>query len=165
MDQKTAKELFYNGGTFILLNVPAGTEFGMDMKLCNTGEKFRGVKMIPPGLHYIFYSSVSKTGDVAPRTGFFHHFHEREVLVKKWDTNSEDICLRNVDEDEVVGLKENILALDKFLGPYPYDIYKKWIELTSHITRMNVNVLKFFQNVCYIRKSPICSTDAPLIFL
>lgn len=134
MDQETAKSLFIEGGTFIFLNVPEGTEFGIDMKSWNTGERFRGVKMIPPGLHYIFYSNVDKLGDTAPRIGFFHYFHKGEVLVKKWDKETEDISLDQVSEHEVAGLTNSLFALDKFLGPYPYDILEKWESLTSHLT-------------------------------
>ncbi|XP_072394415.1 protein AAR2 homolog [Diabrotica undecimpunctata] len=134
MDQQTAKRLLAEGAFFILLDVPEGTEFGIDMKSWNTGEKFRGVKMIPPGLHYIFFSAVSDTGDTAPRTGFFKTFRKSEVLVKKWDKKNECISSEDVSENEVVQLKENILLLDNFLGPYPYSILDKWTSLTSCIT-------------------------------
>lgn len=134
MDQETAKKLYNEGGIFIFLNVPEGTEFGMDMKSWNTGEKFRGVKMIPPGLHYIFYSAASDIGDTAPRTGFFHTFKRSEVVVKKWDKKNECISSDAVSEVEIVRLKDNIRQLDNFLAPYPYDICEKWISLTSNIT-------------------------------
>ncbi|XP_050308401.1 protein AAR2 homolog [Anthonomus grandis grandis] len=138
MDQEKAKTLFSEGAFFVFLNVPEGTEFGIDMKSWNTGEKFRGVKMIPSGLHYIFYSSVSNTGDTAPRRGFFHYFKKGEFLVRKWNKVDESISLEPVQEAEVVGLKENILALDKFLGPYPFDIWEKWKALTQDITEILV---------------------------
>lgn len=68
MDQETAKKLLVEGGTFVFLGVPQETQFGIDMQCWNTEEDFRGIKMIPPGLHYIHYSGVSKgTGDVSPR--------------------------------------------------------------------------------------------------
>ncbi|XP_057651976.1 protein AAR2 homolog [Diorhabda carinulata] len=141
MDQLTAKRLLSEGAFFILLDVPEGTEFGIDMKSWNTGEKFRGVKMIPPGIHYIFFSSVSNTGDVAPRIGFFKTFRKSEVLVKKWDKVNECISKEEVSEDEVVRIKENILLLDNFLGPYPYDIHEKWNDLTSCITTSLVEAI------------------------
>lgn len=136
MDQATARKLLQEGAFFIFLGLPEGTEFGIDMKSWNTGEKFRGVKMIPPGIHFIFYSPVSKTNDIAPRVGFFHNFKSGEVLVKKWDNKAEDISAEPVPEVEVVGLKENLMALDGFLGPYPYDIWEKWVKLTADITGM-----------------------------
>lgn len=133
IDQLTARKLFEEGGFLVFLGVPEGTEFGIDLKSWNTGGKFRGVKMIPPGLHFIFYSSVSSTGDVAPRTGFFHYFKKQELLVKKWDKLAEGISINDVPQSEVVGLKENIKSLDQFLGPYPYNIWEKWKSLSSNI--------------------------------
>ncbi|KAF7270858.1 hypothetical protein GWI33_016196 [Rhynchophorus ferrugineus] len=133
MDQDTAKKLFNKGGFFILLGVPEGTEFGIDLKSWNTGEKFRGVKMIPPGLHYIFYSAVNN-GDTAPRAGLFYYFHSAQVIVKKWNALNECISTDVVSNEEIVGLKDNIKALDNFLGLYPYDIWERWKQLSSHIS-------------------------------
>ncbi len=59
MDQKTAKILFEEGATLIFLNVPEGTEFGIDYNTWTVGERFKGVKMIPPGVHFVYYSAVN----------------------------------------------------------------------------------------------------------
>lgn len=137
MSKETIQRLYEEGAILIVLKVPEGTEFGMDMKSWNTGEKFRGVKMIPPGIHYVFFSAISEaTGEKSPRTGFFHYFRVGEVLVKKWDKTNECISKDDVNEEEVVGLKENLRALDNFLGPYPYSIHEKWLNLTTHISGM-----------------------------
>lgn len=135
MNKETVQKLYEEGAIFIILNVPEGTEFGIDMKSFNTGEKFRGIKMIPAGIHYLFFSSVSEsTGDTAPRTGFFHNFKSGEVLVKKWDKINECISNEEISEQEIVGFKENLRAFDGFLGPYPFDIHERWMKLTTHIT-------------------------------
>lgn len=135
MNKASVQKLYENGAIFVILNVPEGTEFGIDMKSWNTGEKFRGIKMIPPGIHYVFFSAVAEgTGDSAPRTGFIHNFKTGEFLVKKWDQLNECISNDEVNDEEIVGLKENLRALDGFLGPYPFDIYDKWMNLTTHIT-------------------------------
>jgi AAR2 protein. len=55
IDQDLALRLLLEGATLLILDVPLGTEFGIDLKSWNTGKKFKGVKMIPPGLHYIYY--------------------------------------------------------------------------------------------------------------
>ena len=55
MDQELAQKLFTEGAFLICRNVPEGTEFGIDMKSWNTAERFNGIKMIPPGVHYIHY--------------------------------------------------------------------------------------------------------------
>lgn len=59
MDQELAKKLFFEGGTLVILNLPAESEFGIDLKSWRTGSKFKGVKMIPPGLHMYHYKLVT----------------------------------------------------------------------------------------------------------
>ena len=55
MDQDIARRLFIEGATLVLLDVPEKTEFGMDYNSWTVGPKFKGVKMIPPGFHFVFY--------------------------------------------------------------------------------------------------------------
>ncbi|CAH0725229.1 unnamed protein product, partial [Brenthis ino] len=135
MDQDTAKKLLVEGGTFVFLGVPQETQFGIDMQCWNTEEDFRGIKMIPPGLHYVHYSAVSKgTGDVSPRSGFMYFFQKKEFLVKIWDKSLEDISKDEISEESIQRLKDNLLNLDRHLAPYPYEIWQKWKLLSSQIT-------------------------------
>lgn len=129
-----AKRLFREGAILILLDVPEGTEFGIDLKSWNVGEKFRGIKMIPPGIHYIYYCAVNKYQESSFRSGFFYNFRQNEVIVKKWDAKLEEISTEEVSESEIVQFKENIVALDSFLGPYPYEIFDKWKENICYLT-------------------------------
>lgn len=55
MDQALAKRLLVEGAVLVVLNVPIGTEFGIDLKSWNTADYFKGIKMIPPGFHYVHY--------------------------------------------------------------------------------------------------------------
>lgn len=55
MDGELANRLFSEGAALVLLDVPERTEFGMDYNSWAVGPKFKGVKMIPPGFHFIFY--------------------------------------------------------------------------------------------------------------
>lgn len=55
MSPELAKKLFHEGAILLVLNVPSSTEFGIDMKSWTTGHKFKGIKMIPPGYHYVYY--------------------------------------------------------------------------------------------------------------
>lgn len=141
MDQDVAKRLFVEGATLIILNVPVGTEFGVDMKTWNTGEKFMGVKMIPPGVHTVYYSPTNKHGDVAPRVSFMHNFEKSEVLVKKWDVDSEGISNENVCPLEGQRLKDNLQTLDQNLGVYPYDTYDAWKKLSDHLSKQIIQKL------------------------
>lgn len=134
MKPEVAKKLFFEGGVLIFLDVPAGTEFGVDLKSWNVGEKFRGLKMIPPGLHFIYYNAVDKDNSIQFRSGFFHDFKGGEILVKKWDKDLENINQEVVPDAEIANFRQNVLLFDEFLGPYPYDILDKWKSLTSNLS-------------------------------
>lgn len=135
-DPSRGDRMLAQGATLVFLDVPAGTEFGVDMQTNVVGEKFRGVKMIPAGLHFIHYSAVSKTGTSAPRTGFFHYFEKGEILVKKWDKAAEDVSSEPVSEEEVERLKVNLRGdLDQYLAVFSYVDWCSWIALTRHVTR------------------------------
>lgn len=58
LSQSDAQVLFREGAMFVFLDVPEKTEFGIDYNSWETGPKFKGVKMIPPGIHFIYYRQV-----------------------------------------------------------------------------------------------------------
>ena len=145
MDQTLAQRLLVEGAVLVVLNVPIGTEFGIDLKSWNTADHFKGIKMIPPGFHYVHYSAVNEFGEATPKIGFLHIFKKSEFLVKQWDAKEEELSSEDVPEETVERLKDNLKDLDRFLGCYPYDVWKQWKELTNHITSAVVE-----------RCSPIC---------
>ncbi|KAK3107844.1 hypothetical protein FSP39_023327 [Pinctada imbricata] len=134
MDQDTAQVLFREGAFLIMNEVLEGTEFGIDYLSWNVGPRFRGVKMIPPGLHFVYYSACSKEGDTGPRKGFFHNFEKKEIIVKRWNKLEEDIEDEQLSSEDLQRYHDNICDLDRNLGPYPYEHYKKWVSLTNHLT-------------------------------
>lgn len=115
MDQTTAKILFENCAFLFIAGVPRGTEFGMDFSSHQIDENFRGVKMIPEGPHYIYCASQSRYGDVAPRVGLMHYFRPKEILIREWDAEKEELRLRRQDlvEVETEKLRENLKDLDR----------------------------------------------------
>lgn len=56
-----AQRLFHEGAFLVLLDVPEGTEIGMDYNCWNVGPRFKGIKMIPSGLHFVYYRLVVYT--------------------------------------------------------------------------------------------------------
>lgn len=96
MDPETALELVKQGATLLLLDVPQYTLVGIDtqvleifsvqlnfeiyaivtdcdkLQMFTVGPAFKGIKMIPPGPHFVYYSSSSKDGkQFSPIVGFF----------------------------------------------------------------------------------------------
>ncbi|KAL1132604.1 hypothetical protein AAG570_010556 [Ranatra chinensis] len=134
IDQELAKRLLVEGGILILLNVPVGTEFGFDIKSWYTDENFKGIKMIPPGVHMISYSATNKHGDSAPKISFFHNFKTSEIVVKVWDTQAEELNMKDMPEEEKSRFRSDILNIDRCLAPYPFEILKKWKKLSDSLT-------------------------------
>lgn len=73
LSPEAAQRLYQEGGFLVVTQLPPGTEFGIDLYSWNTGEKFLGVKMIPPGIHFVYYSTLDQGTagpQLSPRTGF-----------------------------------------------------------------------------------------------
>ncbi len=129
MAPEVALGLFEEGATLVLLGVPQGSVLGLDYKSWTLGPRFRGVKMIPPGLHFLHYCSASANeacGDVGPKMGLFLSLKPREVLVAHWNPREEDLEFSR-DPEEAERILANLRELDGYLGPYPYDTLRKWV--------------------------------------
>lgn len=142
MDHSHAMCLFEQGAMFVLLDFPEKSEFGIDYMSWNTGPNFKGLKMIPAGVHFIYFSPVNKEGNKGPRTGFFYNFSPQEIVIRHWDVQAEEIRCTQLSDEDLKHYKENKKDLDKFLGPYPYDKYKQWISLSQHISQEVVDMLQ-----------------------
>ncbi|RKP05083.1 AAR2 protein-domain-containing protein [Thamnocephalis sphaerospora] len=90
MDQDTARHLFYRLGTLLLLDAPDALEFGIDYNSWTIGPRFKGVKMIPPGVHFVYYCVADKFSQSGLRNGFMKYFQEREIAVYRWNPEAED---------------------------------------------------------------------------
>ncbi|KRX14328.1 Protein AAR2 -like protein [Trichinella nelsoni] len=140
MSPEEALQLFEYGAFALFPDLPNGFEFGVDYNAWSTGPKFKGIKMIPPGVHFIYVSSLGKHGDRAPRIGFFHNFAPKEVLVKKWDKENEDLADED-DVEQIERLRLNLKEMDQFLGPYPFENHKQWFSLSYLINESLISRL------------------------
>ena len=134
-----ANALAQQGATLLLLGVPSGTQLGIDFHTYTAGPKFSGLKMIPPGLHFLSHTAVAKDSSTSPiKAGFWFYSKLGEVLVRVWSAADEEFePAEAVDSDQ---LERYALAVrqhefDRVTGPYPYDSHSQWQALTPHITR------------------------------
>lgn len=134
-------QLFDAGGIFYLEDMPLNSEFGIDYQCWRTGEKFRGVKMIPPGVHFIYYSVADKYGQLGMRSGFFHVFEMREAVVMRWDKQAEELVPKGLSDEQMCTFQQRRRELDTCLGAYPFDVYKRWMALTSHVDASLIGAL------------------------
>lgn len=146
MDPDVALRLFEEGATLVLLGVPQGTELGIDCKSWQVGPRFKGVKMIPPGLHFLHYSSVNAPscgGEIGPKTGLFLCLKPREIVLANWDHKEEDLDFSaSKNEEEVSRIRATLKELDPYLGPYPYEVMRKWVSLTDRLSEEVANNLQ-----------------------
>ncbi|KAJ9083977.1 hypothetical protein DSO57_1028931 [Entomophthora muscae] len=138
MEMEKAVKLFDQLAKLVFLDAPHSIEFGIDFNAWTTGANFKGVKFIPPGIHFVYYSATDKQGNTGIRSGFFHDFKPSEVLVKKWNPETEDLFKSSeMDVELCERIRLDIRNFDKFMGPYPIDppeLMNKWRGAIQHVS-------------------------------
>ncbi|KAH6616677.1 A1 cistron-splicing factor [Boeremia exigua] len=134
----------------LLLDLPEKALAGIDLLSFTTSPRFRGVKNLPPGLHFIFAASDNALSVrhgawfyVSPGTG------SPQVFVKRWDGRTEDL-VAETSQTEVLREKANLGSIWKDgLTPYRQTVQEggsgaegdfqeesqDWDDLTSRITQ------------------------------
>ncbi|KAL3346244.1 hypothetical protein AABB24_024934 [Solanum stoloniferum] len=143
MEAEAALELVKHGATLLLLDVPQNTLIGIDTQMFFSGPNFKGVKMIPPGVHFIYYSSSNREGnEFSPIVGFFVEASPSEVIVKKWDSKDERFVKLSEEEGERYAQAVKKLEFDRQLGPYALDQYGDWKRLSNFITKSTIESIE-----------------------
>jgi A1 cistron-splicing factor AAR2 len=133
----------------LLLNLPQKALAGIDLLSFTTSPRFRGVKNVPPGLHFVFSASDSA---LSVRHGAWFYVTPGvgtpQVFVKKWDENAEDL-VAETSQTEVLRHKANLGSIWKDgLTPYRQTVQEgdsgaeegwseestDWSKLTSQVT-------------------------------
>lgn len=120
----------------VVLNMPPEWYFGIDFRIWQIGEKFRGICNVPHGVHFIYYSTPCE----AWRQGFFHYFtSDSDILVKQWDPNSESLI--DLSHDTAMRVAEatrSDVALVAGLAPFEKcidsDTQQDWLSATCFVT-------------------------------
>ena len=114
----------------LCLDYPPGLEFGCDGQAWRVGERFRGMKLLPPGLHYFTYSAGRDL-----RQGMFLDLGPGQVVVRRWDPCQEDL-LELADPDELMRYELGVrrFDFDDGLAPYTPAIGHGWRALAAFVT-------------------------------
>jgi len=142
------------------LDVPQGTEFGIDCHSWHVGALFKGVKLIPFGIHLVFFSQAKD----APRISFFLNFTPtNKVIVKRWNPRDEDF-FDTMDSDEVSRYTQGVenFDFDSGLGSYPFQVYQNWCQLTSFITNQTICRLQPSNELINSSSKPMSAEDSLL---
>ncbi|KAJ4974731.1 hypothetical protein NE237_007905 [Protea cynaroides] len=139
MDSQVALGLVQQGATLLLLDVPQYTLVGIDTQMFSVGPVFKGIKMIPPGPHFVYYSSSNRDGnEFSPIVGFFIDACPSEVIVRKWHQQEERLFKLSEDEEERYSAAVKKLEFDHQLGPYRLDHYGDWKRISNYITEETI---------------------------
>mmetsp|Transcript_33422 Transcript_33422/g.58574 ORF Transcript_33422/g.58574 Transcript_33422/m.58574 type:complete len:330 (+) Transcript_33422:10-999(+) len=118
----------------LLLETPPALSLRINNSVCEPGPLFKGVKGLPPGAHYVVYSS-DRAG--ISKSSFFFYVKPREVVVRKWST--EDLEFIKPSAEEVECFAENAEEFDRLLCEYPIESHSLWVELTKHVRQQVIN--------------------------
>jgi hypothetical protein len=134
--QEEALERWGSSAFIVCLDVPEGTLFGLDYVVFDVGKEFKGIKLVPTGVHFIYTASRNaKYGEESLRTGYFLELREpHSFWIRRWNKQSE--MLESItQEKELESIKKNVqnMSWDRFLGPYPKDSHGTWCALSSFI--------------------------------
>jgi A1 cistron-splicing factor AAR2 len=133
----------------LLLNLPEAALTGIDLLSFTTTPRFKGVKNIPPGLHFVF---VGTSTAFSERHGLFFEVPSPgapPLVVAKWDAASESLAFEE-DEAEILRLRANLGTIwQEWLTPYRQmanandegeteEGSGEWSTLTSFITKQSL---------------------------
>lgn len=142
VDNNTARELATKGATLVLLDVPEGTVIGMDQQTFRVGPKFKGIKMVPPGIHVISYAAADSQGGLGPTTAFFLYARGGQVLAWRWSPEEEILVLIDNKGDHLpIEHAVKSFQLDQNLAPYNLAAYTIWRDLVSYISQRTLDTV------------------------
>ena len=136
MNPETARQLFESGGILLVLDAPKEMEFGIDMYSWQIGPQFHGVKMIPPGVHYCYYSERDLlTKELSHRQSFFIQIQQPNQLLVlvRWSATENLFQCELLTSDEYEIRRNQRYEFDRLLGQYPLDTYRQWLSLSNHL--------------------------------
>ena len=143
---------------YLVTDAPSGLEFGVDCITYETGPNFSGLSDLPPGFHFIYYS----TG-MGSRQGYFIKAIKEKVFVHTWDTKNEEILPFNRLSPESLASLFDALSrgdLNSNLAAYPLHQHHTWMNISNLI---DDEVLQ--KSSCPVLKLIIPGDDSDLVSL
>jgi len=116
-----------------LLNSPEKMLFGIDNNSWKIGPKFMGIKLIPMGSHFVYYSLSDE--DYAIKQGFCINVNSStKVHIRKWDNDIQDFIHVKEEDKEGFTIGVNNFDFEPFLGSYPKENVENWNDVSNFIS-------------------------------
>ncbi|XP_045828699.1 protein AAR2 homolog [Trifolium pratense] len=137
---KSAYEVISNGGIHHRLQWLADLGGAYSVKsayeMFSVGPAFKGIKMIPPGTHFVYYSSSTRDGkEFSPIVGFFIDVGPSKVIVRKWDQQEERLVKVSEEEEGRYSQAVKNMEFDQRLGPYNHSNCEDWKRLSNFVLK------------------------------
>ncbi|KAF2145077.1 uncharacterized protein K452DRAFT_284462 [Aplosporella prunicola CBS 121167] len=130
----------------LMLNLPPSALGGINLLSFTTTDRFKGIKELPQGWHFVFTSSTSS---LSVRHGAWFHVQGEpsgppELFIKKWEPAAEEF-VQETNEAEILKWRGNLSSIwREGLTPYRQSASKDkdeiqeemhdWVALTDSIT-------------------------------
>jgi A1 cistron-splicing factor AAR2 len=133
------------GATVLLLNLPPSALGGINLLSFTTTGRFKGIKLLPPGVHFVFTGTDSS---LSIRHGAWFRVADKgpdsiQLFIKKWDTKGEEL-VEETDQAEILRWRANLGSIwREGLTPYRQSTGKEgqdqedkddWKFLTENIS-------------------------------
>jgi A1 cistron-splicing factor AAR2 len=125
------ERIFGSSAVLVVNNIPPGIEFGIDSFSFQSGPRFRGICMIPEGMHFVYYGHP-----FSKRDGFFlHSTKNTRVVAKTWNEEKTEMQDNELSDNSYDSLITSIIRgdLNDSLAPYPNDQEADWKNLSRHL--------------------------------
>ena len=122
----------FTESAFFPLDIPQGVELGFNLMIFDIGPKFRGIGMLPKGLHFVYYSC-----GMGLRQGYFINFNSHEIILRSWNPDSESLSTTNLlSEGSTEEFMKSLFRgeLNEFIGAYNVNDHHTWQNLSKFIT-------------------------------
>jgi A1 cistron-splicing factor AAR2 len=111
-----------NWPILLMLDLPPAAFCGIDLISFTSSAKFRGIKEIPPGWHFV-YTGATSVLSIRHGTWFYAKpalpsSGDRDVIIKKWNAEREELVDES-DETEILRWRANLGSIwAEGLSPY-----------------------------------------------
>ena len=103
-----ALELYPKTGVILLINSPEGISIGLDNQEWQVTPKFKGFKLVPPGMHYLHYT-LSEEKHMF-RVGMCLWIVPGQIVVKEWNKEADTfIDMADAENKESIHMLYRIL--------------------------------------------------------
>jgi hypothetical protein len=107
----------------------------------------QGIKSVPPGAHYIYYSLCDE--NYQQREGNFIFLKPGQVYIRKWSQKQQAFIRLLKEEEEAYTLGVNSHEFDSYLGPYPIHQHTQWQSCTNYLDEITIDKINVLFSIAY----------------